>query len=216
MKRINHRSSIQTLRRTLSIAVLTMLFLPVLAIADPWYLGIGLDVMTWSEEGALDSQTYDSLDSTVGATLFVGYRFNGYLSLELFGYQSNSVYLKDSDTDYLEHSMIGLGPRLNLLNIREYNWTPWFSYYGTYHSIDRMRPSSCCDESPKSIHTVMDGMGSSMAMGLDIKVTKDVVLQFAFRESSVWAGWNDSDMDDGETIAEEYLVAVHFNSNRLD
>lgn len=216
MKRMNHRSLFQILTRTISIAILTVLLLPVLAIADQWYAGIGLDSFTWSQEGALDSETYESLDSTVGATLLVGYRFNGYLSLELFGYQSNSGYLKESDTDYLEHSMIGLGPRVNVLNFQDHNWTPWLSYYGTYQSIDRMRPSSCCDEGSIPIHTVMEGTGSSMAMGIDIKVAKNVVLQLAVRESSVWAGWDDPDMGDAETTAEEYLVVVHFNPALLD
>lgn len=211
MKRLTKRSTVLFLTRVLSRTVLGVLILPSLLAADPWYAGIGLDVMSWSGESILDSQTYESLDSSVGATLFVGYRFNGYLSLELFGYQSKSAYLKESDSDYLGHSMLGLGPRLNLLNVRKHSWTPWFSYYGTYQFVERYRPPSCCNENLKSIHTMMEGTGSSMAMGLDIKIAKNTVLQFAVRESSVWADWDDPATSDAESTAEEYFVAVHFN-----
>ena len=211
MKRKTHRSAVLFLIETLSRVVLAVLILPSLVAADPWYLGVGLDALTWSEEGILDSETYESLDSGVGATLFVGYRFNGYLSLELFGYKSNAIYLKESDTDYLEHYMFGLGPKLNLLNVRDKNWTPWFSYYGTYHFIERYRPSSCCDEASKPIHTMMDGTGDSLSMGLDITVAKNIVLQFAVRESNVWANWDDPGMGDKETTAREYILAVHVN-----
>ena len=196
MQRITHRSTVFFLIQIFSRAFLALLILPSLLAAEPWYVGIGLDVLSWSGEGVLDSETYEPLDSGLGATLLVGYRFNSYLSLEAIGYQSGSVYLRESDSDYLAHSILGLGPRLSLLDVNKHKWTPWFSYYGTYQFVERWRPSSCCNDNSIPIHTMMDGTGSSQAMGLDIKIAENTVLQFAYRESSVWADWDDPDIRD--------------------
>ena len=164
----------------------------------------------WIKVRAPSGQTYEDLNSDAGMAFLLGCRLNGYLSLELFGYQSSSVYLKESDTDYLGHSLIGLGPRINIQDIRRHSWTPWFAFYATYQSIDRYR-NYCCGESPEPIYTLMDGMGHSRAFGVDIKIAKNTLLQVAVRDSSVWAGWDDPDMDDGETSAEEIYIAINFS-----
>lgn len=192
-------------------SVFLTLLMPSLLAADSFYGGVGLDFMEWSEEGTLDDATHGTLDAAPGAALLVGYRLSGFLSMEIFAYSSSYVYLKDSDTDYLDHFMIGVGPRVNILDARRFGWTPWFSWYATYHSIDRNRPAACCDENPEHIRTVMKGTGKTSAMGLDINVAPNFVLQLAVRESSVRANWDDPGFADTDSSATEYLIALSFN-----
>ena len=192
-----------------------MLSPPGLVVAADWYAGVGHDSLTWSQEGVLNNATYADVDQGIGLTYLLGYQFNGYISFELFGYQSNPAYLKQSDSDYLEHFMVGFGPRINLLNFSRSSWTPWVSWYATYQSIDRYR-EKCCDEYPTPIHTLMDGMGNSRAFGLDIKLAENTFLQLGVRDSSVWAGWSDPNLDDGETTAKEIFLAVYFHPRTAD
>ena len=187
-----------------------LIFLPSLLAADAWYTGLALDALTWSEEGSLEDTTYDGLGDGLGGALLVGYRFNGYIALEAYGYQSRPAYLKDSDTDYLRHTMVGLGPRVNILNLRRNRWTPWFAGYMTYQAIHRFR-ETCCDEMPVPIHSVMEGTGRAYAVGLDIAVAENSVLQAAVRRSLVWAGWDDPGMEDRPTAAGEIFIGIHID-----
>ncbi|UCF30942.1 MAG: hypothetical protein JSV26_00460 [bacterium] len=123
-----------------------------------WYLGGGL------EFGSVTSDERTLADGTEGSGLVIngGLRFNRRLSMD--------CVFSGFVTSDLTYGILGLGPRLDFVDLKAKKLTPWASIYLSHHSLEW-----------EGLDAGMEGLGFSAAGGFDLIVGPRGVIQWALR-----------------------------------
>lgn len=123
-----------------------------------WYGGGGVVF------GSIDSEETTFADGTEGSSFILngGLRFNPLLSMDLV--------LSGQLTSDLFYSILSLGPRIDFMDLKEKKVAPWAALYLSHHSLDW-----------EDTGLGMDGLGISAAVGLDLAIRPNGIIQWAVR-----------------------------------
>lgn len=159
--------------------------------AGNWYVGGGLEFgRTASEEKTL-------LDGYEGGSFTVvgGYRFNPVVSLD--------VCLSGPAGVKSYHTILSLGPRFDLLDLRTQGWSPWIALYVSDHMLEW-----------ENSGTEANGLGLSAGLGVDLLISGKGSIQPAIRFHSFDArlkGPGGTDLGAHKSTTIELTVAYVFH-----
>ncbi len=161
-------------RNTPAVVILMILLI---AVASPahsgsLYYGFGLDIA-----GIESEQPFIGSTSGFGLIFNGGYRFNENISLDVV--LSSIAAIEESSYFKLNYSILGIGPKIDLMSVYNNGWSPWAAFYLTSHNIG-------WDFFPDEV----TGTGVSFAFGADFRMAYFGVIQVALRTHSFDGKWN--------------------------